>query len=206
VKKALTHLKNSGPVMKQIIQAVGPYRIEYSPADFSTIVRCIVYQQLSGKAALTIYTRLAAAAGDAGMTPEAALALPPEQMRELGLSRQKILYIRDLAAACATGELDLNQLPGMPDTEVMRLLTARKGIGPWTVQMYQIFALARPDILPTGDLGIRVAIQRAYQLDELPNPATIQRLAQPWRPYATVACWYLWRSLGDGAGLNPVID
>jgi DNA-3-methyladenine glycosylase II len=206
MKKALTHLRRSDPVMKRIIRAVGPYRIEYSPAEFSTIVRCIVYQQLSGKAALTIYTRLAAAAGVAGVSPEGALAVSAETMRELGLSRQKIAYIRALAEGCLSGEVNLTKLHGMSDAEVMRTLTARKGIGPWTVQMYQIFALARPDILPVGDLGIRVAMQRSYNLDELPKPAAMERLAQPWRPYATIACWYLWRSLGDGAGLDPVID
>ena len=127
-------------------------------------------------------------------------------MRELGLSRQKISYIRDLAEGCVGGEVDLEQLHGMTDSEVMRALTGRKGIGPWTVHMYQIFALARPDILPVGDLGIRVAMQRAYGLNELPKPPAMERLAQPWRPFATVACWYLWRSLGDGAGLDPVVD
>ncbi len=206
MKKALTHLRRSDPVMKRIIRLVGPYSIEYSPAEFSTIVRCIVYQQLSGKAALKIYTRLVAAAGDAGVTPEGALAVSAGQMRELGLSRQKILYIRELAAGCVSGEVDLEELHSLSDTEVMTILTARKGIGPWTVHMYQIFALARPDILPNGDLGIRVAMQRAYKLDELPKAAAMERIARPWRPYATVACWYLWRSLGDGAGLDPVID
>jgi DNA-3-methyladenine glycosylase II len=206
MKKALTHLRRSDPVMKQIIRAVGPYKIEYSPADFSTIVRCIIYQQLSGKAALKIYLRLEAATGRAGVTPEGVLTLAPERMRELGLSGRKVDYIQDLARGCIAGEIDLHRLQNLPDHDVMRILTARKGIGPWTVHMYLIFALARPDVLPVGDLGVRVAIQRAYALDGLPTAAEMETLAQRWRPYATIASWYLWRSLGDGAGLDPIID
>ncbi len=204
MKRALSHLRRSDPVMERIISEVGPYNIEYSPAEFSTIVRCIVYQQLSGKAALKIYQRLEGAVNVAGVTPESVLRLAPERMREFGLSRQKIDYIRDFASGCVSGELDLASLRDLPDDAVMRVLTARRGIGPWTGQMYLIFALRRLDVLPVGDLGIRVAMQRAYTLPEPPNAPAMEKLAAAWRPYATVACWYLWRSLGDGAGLDPV--
>ncbi len=205
--KALRHLKRADPIIGRIIEKVGPYGIEYSPAGFSTIVRCITYQQLSGKAALKIYGRLEAATGNGdGLTPEAALAIDADTMRSLGFSRQKIDYIHDFARACLDGHIDLDALAALPDAEVGRLLSARRGIGPWTVHMYLIFALRRLDVLPVGDLGVRVAMRKAYGLDALPAAAEMERIAAPWRPYATVATWYLWRSLGDGAGLDPVID
>ncbi len=206
MRKAVAHLKKADPVMARIIRQVGPYRIEYSPPDYSTIARCIVYQQLSGKAAARIYRRLEAALPGRRVTPEAVLETNDEKLRELGLSRQKIAYLKDFARAVAAGEIDLDALRRAPDEEVMRALTSRKGIGPWTVHMYLIFALRRPDVLPVGDLGIRVAVQRAYGFDELPAPAEVERVGRPWRPYASAASWYLWRSLGDGAGLDPVVD
>jgi DNA-3-methyladenine glycosylase II len=190
-------------VLGDLIRRIGPYRIEYAPADFSTLARCIVAQQLSGKVAVTIYKRLAAAASPNGepLTAEAVLGLPAEEMRALGLSQQKIAYLRELAQACRQGRLDLAALESMPDEEVIRRLTEIKGIGIWTAHMYLIFALRRPDVLPTGDLGIRVAVQRVYGLQRQPAPAEVERIGRPWRPYASVASWYLWRSLGDGAGL-----
>jgi DNA-3-methyladenine glycosylase II len=200
MRKALAHLKKSDPVLGSLITRIGPYRIEYAPADFSTLVRCIVAQQLSGKVAVTIYNRLAAAAGGC-VTAEALLNLPPATMRSLGLSQPKIAYIRELAEACRQGRLDLPALESLPDEEVTRRLTQIKGIGAWTAHMYLIFALRRPDVLPTGDLGIRVAVQRVYGLEQQPTPAEVERIGRPWRPYASVASWYLWRSLGDGAGL-----
>jgi len=206
MRKAVAHLKKADPVMAQIIGEVGPYRIEYSPPDYSTIVRCIVYQQLSGKAAARIYRRLEEAVPGGAVTPEAVLQMDPARLRELGLSRQKIEYLRDFARGMLAGEIDLDALRRAPDEEVMRALTSRKGIGQWTVHMYLIFALRRPDVLPVGDLGIRVAVQRAYGFGELPAPAEVERVGRPWRPYASVASWYLWRSLGDGAGLDPVVD
>lgn len=200
MRKALAHLKKRDPVLGDLIQRIGPYRIEYAPADFSTLVRCIVAQQLSGKVAVTIYNRLAAAAGGP-VTAETMLRLPPAAMRALGLSQQKIAYIRELAEACRDGRLDLGALELLPDEEVTRHLTQIKGIGVWTAHMYLIFALRRPDVLPTGDLGIRVAVQRVYGLEQQPTAAEVERIGRPWRPYASVASWYLWRSLGDGAGL-----
>lgn len=202
MKKALTHLRNSDARMRGLVRRVGPYAIEYTPADFSTLVRCIIYQQLSGKVARTIFRRLEeAVAGSGLLNPEAVLRLDPAAMRTLGLSQQKIRYIRDLATACRSGEFDPVRLTRLPDHEVMRELTRLKGVGPWTVHMYLIFALRRPDVLPTGDLGIRAAVRNVYELDALPAPAEVERIGEPWRPYASVASWYLWRSLGDGAGL-----
>ena len=204
MRKAIVHLKRADPVLGRLIQQVGPYRIEYAPADFATLARSIIYQQLSGKVALVMYNRLEAAASnlDGGrLTPNGLLALTPKKMRAAGLSRQKIAYLRDLAQRTLSGEVDFAAFEQLPDDEVTRLLTAVKGIGPWTVQMFLIFALRRADVLPSADLGIRVAVKRAYELAELPTPAEVNRVAVPWRPYATVASWYLWRSLEDKAGL-----
>lgn len=202
MRKAILHLKQRDPVLRSIIEKVGPYRIEYSPADFSTLARSIIYQQLSGKVALTMYNRLEAACRGNRVTPEAVLALDPETMRALGLSRQKIAYLREAAAWAVDGRLDFEQLAKMPDDEVTRRLTAIKGVGPWTVHMFLIFGLRRPDVMPSGDLGIRVAVQKAYGMPELPPPAVIDRLAEErWRPYCSVASWYLWRSLEDKNGL-----
>jgi len=193
--------------MRRLIERIGPYRIEYAPADFSTLVRCIILQQLSGKVAATLYRRLMESLDNgAEMTPEALLRLPEQRMRAIGLSGAKIAYLRTLARECADGRLDLARLEAASDEEVMRELTRIKGIGAWTVHMYLIFALRRPDVLPVGDLGIRVAVSREYGLPALPAPAEVERLGRPWRPYASVASWYLWRSLGDGAGLYPKAD
>lgn len=202
MKKALVHLKKADPVMGELIRGLGPYTIRYAPAGFATLARCIVYQQLSGKVALTIYRRLEALVSNGGhVSPETVLRVKTDKMRAAGLSQRKIDYLRELARGCHEGTLDLNALRTLPDDEVMRRLTRLKGVGPWTVHMYLIFALRRPDVLPAGDLGIRAAIRNVYGLPEVPSPAQVERIGGPWRPYASVASWYLWRSLGDGAGL-----
>ena len=201
MKRAILHLKTADPVMHGLIERLGPYAISYSPANFATLVRCIVYQQLSGKVALTIYNRLAAAVNGQQLGPEQVLRLRPSRMRAIGLSQQKIAYIRELARLCRDGKLSFEALAALSDEEVLRELTRIKGVGPWTVHMFLIFSLRRPDVLPTGDLGIRVAVRKAYGLPDTPTPAEVERIARPWRPYASVAVWYLWRSLGDGAGL-----
>jgi DNA-3-methyladenine glycosylase II len=202
MRKAILHLKRSDPVLAGLIGRIGSYRIEFAEADFATLVRCIIYQQLSGKVALTIFNRLAAAASDGKpMTPESVLRLHPAKMRAIGLSQQKIAYIRDLASRCRAGEIDLNALQCLSDHDVMTRLTQFKGIGVWTVHMFLIFALRRLDVLPAADLGIRAAVRKEYGLAHLPTPAEVERMAQPWRPYASVASWYLWRSLEDKAGL-----
>ncbi len=194
MRKAILHLKKADPVMCAIIDRVGPYKIQYREPVFETLVRSIVFQQLSGKAAGTIYGRLAEATGSP-ILPEQILALTEERMRELGLSRQKIAYIRDLAARAQSGELDFDACQRLRDEEILEHFTAVKGVGIWTVQMFLIFALRRQNVLPTGDLGVRAAIQKAYGLDEMPKPTDVERIAQPWAPYCSVASWYLWRSL-----------
>jgi DNA-3-methyladenine glycosylase II len=197
MKKALTHLKAADPVLGSIIDQVGPYKIQYREPVFQTLVRSIVYQQLHGKAALTIYTRLADAAKADPLTPESILRLRPARMRALGLSGQKLKYIRELARMTRDGEVNFDLCPGMDDASVVEHLTRVKGVGVWTVHMFLIFALRRRDVLPTGDLGVRAAIKKAYGLTELPSTDEMERIAAAWRPYCSVASWYLWRSLDN---------
>jgi DNA-3-methyladenine glycosylase II len=199
MRKALNHLKKADPVLGSIIQRVGPFKMEYREPVFQTLVRSIVYQQLHGKAAATIFGRLQAAAKVDPLTPESILKLRPAKMRSLGLSGQKMTYIRELARLTRDGTVDFEGCRTLEDAAVIEHLTRCKGIGVWTVHMFLIFALQRPDVLPTGDLGIRAAIKKAYGLADLPKPEEMEKIAASWRPYSSVACWYLWRSL-DNAG------
>ena len=172
MKKALQHLKKD-PVMRTIIDQVGPYTMEFREPTFSTLVRSIVYQQLSGKVASVILKRLIDALPAGELTPQSILRLRPERMRKLGLSRAKTEYIRDLARLTAKGEVVFETLLELEDEAVIENLTRVKGIGVWTAHMFLIFALRRPDILATGDLGVRIAVQKAYQLQELPLPKQV---------------------------------
>jgi len=199
MKQALQHLRKD-PVLGAIIDRVGPYGIQFREPNFETLVKSIVYQQLSGRVASVIYGRLAAAVHD-HITPEAILKLRPSQMRKLGLSTQKTAYIRDLARHARDRRVTFDDLHELPDDEVIERLTQVKGIGVWTVHMFLIFALRRPDVLPTGDLGVRNAIRRAYNLEALPTPAEMEKMAAAWRPWCSVAAWYLWRSLEGDANL-----
>jgi len=186
--------------MAGIIKRAGPYKVQYSEPVFETLVRSIVYQQLNGRAALTIFNRFASAVQGTPMTPEAVLKLRPQKMRAVGLSQQKTVYIRELARMTRDGEIQFDLLPALPDEVVIEQLTRVKGIGVWTVQMFLMFALRRLDVLPVGDLGVRAAMKKAYGLDELPKPAAMEEIALKWRPYCSVASWYLWRSLeNEGA-------
>ena len=196
MRKAVLHLKKSDPVLRALVERVGPCRIEHREPSFDMLVRSIVYQQLSGKVAAVIFGRLLAAV-KGELTPRRVLRLPHERMRALGLSNQKATYIRDLAERTKSGEVDFAVLPGMSDEQVIETLTRVKGIGVWTAQMFLIFALKRMDVLPVGDLGVRSAIKKEYGLTELPKPGDMEELARAWRPYCSVASWYLWRSL-DG--------
>lgn len=202
MRRAIRHLQDSDPVMREIIARVGAYRVAYAEPDFETLARCIVLQQLSGKAAKSIFARLkGAVAGNGRMRPDEVLAHSPEALRGLGLSRGKARYLHALAEAVESGALDLTRLPDLPDAEAIARLTAVKGIGLWTAQMYLMFALRRPDVLAVGDLGIRAAVRKAYRLRQMPTPERVLRIGRPWRPFASAACWYLWRSLEDAVGL-----
>ena len=200
MKEAIVHLREADPVMRAIIDQVGAYQIQFRDPDFETLVKSIVYQQLSGRVAGVIFGRVTDAAGGR-LTPEGILKLRPVRMRTLGLSGQKTAYIRDLARHTRDGRLAFEELARLPDEAVIERLTEVKGIGVWTAHMFLIFALRRPNVLPTGDLGIRNAIRKAYGLQELPKPAEMETLSEPWRPYRTVASWYLWRSLEPDANL-----
>jgi DNA-3-methyladenine glycosylase II len=195
MRKAILHLKKSDPVLRSIIERVGAYRIEHRDPCFETLVRSIVYQQLSGRVASVILGRLIAMLPAGEVTPAAILKLTPARMRKAGLSKQKTAYLRDLARKTLKGHVKFEALPELTDIEVIEHLTQVKGIGVWTAHMFLMFALRRPDILATGDLGIRTAIRKAYQLEELPHPAQMEEIAATWRPYCSVAMWYLWRSL-----------
>ncbi len=199
-QEAIAHLRTCDPILGRIIERVGPFQMEFREPIFDTLVRSIVYQQLSGKVARVIFERLHAAAGGR-ITPESILKLRPARMRKLGLSQQKTNYIRDLARHTRDGTLDFATLPDLPDDEVIARLTAVKGIGIWTAQMFLMFALRRTNVLATGDLGIRNAIRRAYELAEIPKPTEVEVRGEPWHPYRTLACWYLWRSLDGPAEL-----
>ena len=201
MKRALNHLSSADPVIGRIIARVGRYAIEYREPTFQTLVRAIVYQQLSGKAARTIFDRLVAAARADPLTPEAILRLRPARMRALGLSKQKMEYVRTLARMTRDGLVRFEQCQSLDDDAVIDHLTQVKGVGVWTAHMFLLFALRRHDVLPTGDLGVRVAMKRAYDLAELPTPAEMERIAAAWRPYSSVAVWYLWRSLDNQAAM-----
>ena len=187
--------------MRTIIERVGPFAMEFREPSFSTLVRSIVYQQLSGKVASVILKRLIDALPEGQVTPQNILRLRPERMRKLGLSRAKTEYIRDLARRTAKGEVVFETLHGLEDAAVIEHLTRVKGIGVWTAHMFLMFALQRPNVLPVGDLGVRAAIRKAYGLDALPSVTEIEQVAIAWHPYCSVAAWYLWRSLDGPAEL-----
>jgi DNA-3-methyladenine glycosylase II len=194
MRKAVAHLKKCDPVLRAIIERVVPCRMEFGPAQFSSLAEAIVYQQLNGKAAVTIFNRFVALAGEP-LTPEGILKLSDEQLRSVGLSKQKSSYLKDLAAKAAGGMLDFSQLPALSDDEVIEHLTQVKGIGVWTAHMFLIFSLRRPNVLPTGDYGVQMALKKHYRKRKLPKPKDMEKIARAWEPYRSVACWYMWRSL-----------
>jgi DNA-3-methyladenine glycosylase II len=206
--------------MRAIIERIGPCRMEFGPPEFHSLAEAIVYQQLNGKAAVTIFNRFAALAGEP-LTPEGVLKLSDQQMRSAGLSKQKSAYLKDLAAKTSAGVLDFARLSELPDAEVIEHLTQVKGIGVWTAQMFLMFTLKRENVLPTGDFGVRMAIYKHY-LDvqrskaakkssagrklatprktrkrkiKLPTSEQMEKIAKRWEPYRSVACWYLWQSI-----------
>lgn len=194
MRKAVSHLKKCDPVLRAIIERVGPFRMEYGPAEFHSLAEAILYQQLNGRAAETIHKRFVALAGEPP-TPEGILKLTDEQLRSVGLSKQKSAYLKDLAAKTAAGLLDFARLPEMSDEAVIQHLTQVKGIGVWTAHMFLMFSLRRPNVLPTGDYGVQMAVKKHYKKRKLPKPRDMEKIARAWEPYRSVACWYMWRSL-----------
>jgi DNA-3-methyladenine glycosylase II len=196
------HLRRADPVLARLIDDYGgplPEQPDFRgrpDEPYGALVRGITGQQLSVKAAASIWARFLERYGGHTPTPEQILADDPDELRvAAGFSHAKVRYLRSLAERIVSGELDLDRLPSLPDGEVMRELTAVKGIGEWTAHLFLMFTLGRPDVLPTGDLGVRNAVMRAYGLDAPPAPEALRALAEPWRPYRTRASLYLWRSL-----------
>jgi DNA-3-methyladenine glycosylase II len=219
MRKALNHLKKSDPILRAIITRIGPCRMRFALPEFRSLAEAIVYQQLNGKAAVSIFKRFTTVAGEP-LTPEGILHLSDEQMRGAGLSKQKSAYLRDLAAKTAAGTLDFSRLSELSDAEVIEHLTQVKGIGVWTAQMFLMFTLKRQNVLPTGDFGVRMAMYEHYlevqraktarnssarkksatmktrkRKIKLPTPEQMEKIATCWEPYRSVACWYLWQSL-----------
>jgi DNA-3-methyladenine glycosylase II len=193
-RKAILHLKKSDPVLAAIIERIGPFRMEFGEPTFHSLAEAILYQQLNGKAAVTIFNRFAALAGNP-LTPQGILKLTDAQMREVGLSRQKTSYLRDLSEKTEAGLLEFERMPEMTEEDVIAHLTQVKGIGVWTAHMFLMFTLRHPDILPTGDYGVQAAMKKHYKKRKWPKPDVMQKIAKPWSPYRSIACWYLWKSL-----------
>jgi DNA-3-methyladenine glycosylase II len=202
-RPALAHLRRSDPVMAAIIERVGPCRLGHptdrggpAPDHYGALVRSIVGQQLSVSAARSILARMHARYGGRTPTPSQILADDPEELRAAaGLSRPKVMFLRDLAERVDSGSLVLEELDRLSDRQVADQLVQVKGIGQWTVDMFLLFHLGRPDVLPVGDLGLRRAAMVEYGLRKLPQPRRLTQLARPWRPWRSVATWYMWASL-----------
>jgi len=196
--RARRHLSRRDPVLRDLMRAHGKCGLAdaQNAEPFTALLKAIVSQQLSTKAARTIYARLLALF-DGVPTPIAMAAATDAQLRAVGLSGQKLRYMRDLSARVQDGSLALHALDGMTDDDVVVALTQVKGIGRWTAEMFLMFRLHRPDVLPVGDLGIVKAVQKAYGLRKTPTPDRLSQIGEAWRPYRSVACWYLWRSLNN---------
>lgn len=190
------HLSSADQHLAEIIKHIGSYSIQIRNDSYLSLVEAIIYQQLTGKAASTIYNRFLEHYKGSIPNPEQILSSSEIELRaKVGLSRMKIAYLKDLAAHIIDGRLNLNNLPTMTDEDVVNQLTKVKGIGRWTAEMFLIFSLGREDVLPVTDLGLRNAMKRTYLLDELPKPNIMIEIASPWRPYRSIATWYLWKSL-----------
>jgi DNA-3-methyladenine glycosylase II len=197
--KAITFLQNADPILASVIAKVGAHQLESDPVTgdlLSGLVRSILFQQLSGKAAATIHQRFLQLYSDRDHpSAEDILNSSDDELRSVGISRPKIGYLKDLAQKVKDGLPNLAELEGMDDETIIQTLTQIKGVGRWTVQMLLIFRMHRDNIMPTEDLGIRTAIKNLYGLDELPKKKQIEAIAKKWEPYCSIASWYLWRSL-----------
>ncbi len=195
-RKARRHLARRDARMKALIARIGPCTLEPNPDHFGLLVRSIVSQQISTRAARAIHGRLCERLGQP-VRPRAVLNAADEELRSAGLSQAKLLSLRDLATRCAHGEIRLKELADLDEEEVIAKLTPVRGIGRWTAEMFLIFGLGRLDVLPVTDFGLRAGIRREHDLPELPNRATLVTLTEGWRPYRSIGTWYIWRSFGD---------
>ena len=195
LRRASRHLRRADPVLGEIVARVGPCRLRPHRGlpPFAYLARAILRQQISGHAANAIDERLHARFGEV-LHPDHVIGATDQELRTIGLSRQKISYMRDLASKSQDG-LPLHRIHRMGDERIIETLSTVRGIGRWTAEMYLMFRLGRPDVLPVDDYGIRKAMQLAYRMLALPKPDRMRKIAESWRPYRTVACWYLWRSL-----------
>jgi DNA-3-methyladenine glycosylase II len=203
--KAYASLRAADPVLAGLIEAHGPYRPRPAMDHYDSLLRTILFQQLAGAAARTIQRRWLALYGDGPAggegrypTPQELLATPDEAFRAAGVSRQKAGYMRSLAEHVLSGDLDFAGIEALPDDEVARRLVAVKGLGEWSAHMFLMFQLGRPDVLPTGDLGVRIGMGIAYGLDGTPTPAQARAIGAPWAPYRSVGSWYMWRAADTG--------
>lgn len=203
--KVLAALSGADPVMARLVDEHGALvrrdLRRRRPGDaYGALLRSIVGQQLSTKAARTIYMRMLELFDGHAPTPSQLLAADPDAIRAAGLSRPKIAYLRDLAQHVEDGALELGRLDDLPDDEVIAQLTQIKGLGEWSAHMFLMFHLQRPDVLPVGDLGVRNAVKAQYRLRKLPDPKRLEKIARPWRPHRTLACLFLWSSLDNKPG------
>ena len=201
--KAVRELGATDPVLARVMAEIGPCRlvVRHDGSHFEHLARAIVYQQLSGKAAGTIHGRMVDLFGGRSPEPRELLATSEERLRACGLSRQKLAYLRSLAEHCEQGSLPLDAIHTLDDDEVIRALTAVKGIGRWTAQMFLMLRLGRPDVLPELDLGVQNGIRKAYRLRKKVTPKDVVRRGEKWRPWRTVASWYMWRVVDGEAQL-----
>ena len=190
---ARKHLRRADPLMRRIVDRVGPFELQVRGTPYQSLLRAILYQQLAGAAASAIERRCLALFGDRVPEPQELLSTSPDELRATGVSRQKASYLHSLAEHCANGGLTQRSLSRASDEDVIEMVTEVKGIGRWTAEMLLIFCLGRPDVLPVDDLGIRRAMKDAYGLDSMPDPQTMLKIAEPWRPYRSAGAWYLWR-------------
>ena len=204
--KAHEHLAANDPVMARLVGEHGALSVDARRRRpppvyaYGMLLRSVIGQQLSVKAAATIYGRVLDLFGGQTPAPAALLDVDPRRLREAGLSGRKVEYVRDLASHILSGELELDRFDSLSDDEVVAEITAVRGFGVWSAHMFLIFFLERPDVLPVGDLGVRNAVKAAYGLDELPDTATLTEIAEPWRPHRSLASIYLWESLENAPG------
>jgi len=198
LKAGTAHLRRVDARLRALIGRVGACTMRPRGRIYESLFRSVLYQQLAGNAAAAIEGRVHACFGGETPAPKVFLQADTDALRAAGLSRQKLAYLRDLAAHFADGRLDARRLAHLSDDDLIAAVTTVHGVGVWTAHMLMIFSLGRPDVLPVGDYGVRKGMQRLYRLRELPKPHTMERIAAPWQPYRTIASWYLWRNL-DGA-------
>ncbi|KAF8104191.1 hypothetical protein N665_0176s0006 [Sinapis alba] len=194
LEAAIHHLRNADPLLVELIDVYPPPTFESFPTPFLALIRNILYQQLAAKAGNSIYTRfISLCGGEHVVVPETVLALDPQQLRQIGVSGRKASYLHDLARKYQNGILSDSAIVNMDDKSLFTMLTMVNGIGSWSVHMFMINSLHRPDVLPVNDLGVRKGVQMLYNLEELPRPSQMEQLCVKWRPYRSVASWYMWR-------------